>query len=122
MYESFGTDGADVILECVGSPKAIQEAVQYAPRGARIVVTGVFTEQVPLNVGFIQDHELEIRGIVGYTIRDFRTALQLIQKNSIQVMPLKMLIMKRFPLQKVMEAYKFIEHNQPSVLKVMLEV
>lgn len=122
MYESFGSNGADIILECVGSPQAIQEAIQHASRGARIIIIGVFTKEVPLNVGFIQDHELELRGVVGYTIRDFKTALQLIQKNNIQIEPLKIVIMKRFPLQKVKEAYKFIEHNQPSVLKVMLEV
>lgn len=122
MSESYGSNGADVILECVGSPQAIQEAVQYASRGARIIIIGVFTTEIPLNVGFIQDHELELKGVVGYTIKDFKTALLLIQKGNIQVDPLKILIMKRFPLQKVKEAYKFIEHNQPSVLKVILEV
>ncbi len=122
MEHSFGSEGANVIFECVGTPQTIREAIHYAPIGCRIVVIGVFSEDVPLNIGYIQDHELEVLGIAGYTIRDFKKAVQLIVENEISIHRLKKLIMERFPLKKIKEAYKYIEQNQPSVLKVMLEV
>ena len=96
--------------------------VGYAPRGCRIVIIGVFSEEIPVNVGFIQDHELEIRGVLGYTIRDFEKAIELINENKISLPVLKKMITEKFPLKNVIDAYKYIENNQPSVLKVMLEV
>jgi len=122
MTESLGQKGANMMFECVGAPQTIRESIQYAPRGCRIVIIGVYSEDVPVNIGFIQDHELEVRGVAGYTIRDFETAVRLIVEEKITIQQLKKLITKRFPLKKVKEAYKYIEQNQPSVLKVMLEV
>ena len=122
MEQSFGPDGANVIFECVGVPQTIREAVQYAPRGAKLVVIGVFSEKVSINIGFVQDHELQIRGVAGYTIRDFESAIKLITEKKISIHLLKKLIMERFPLKKIKEAYKYIEQNQPSVFKVLIEV
>jgi len=122
MKQSFGSEGANIIFECVGASKVIQEAIQYAPRGCKIIIIGVFSESIPINVGYIQDHELEIRGVVGYTIRDFETAIRLIIEKKIETEQLSKLITNRFPLRKLKEAYKYIERNQPTVLKVMLEV
>lgn len=122
MERAFGSEGADIIFECVGASKLIQEAIQFAPRGCRIVVIGVFSESVPINIGYIQDHELEVRGVAGYTIRDFESVIRLIVEKKIKTEHLRKVITHRFPLKKIDEAYKHIEQNQPSVLKVMLEV
>ena len=122
MNQSFGPEGADIIFECVGASETIQEAIQYAPRGKKIIIVGVFSQNIPINIGYVQDHELEIRGVAGYTIRDFLTAIRLITERKIQAELLRRMITDRFSLRDIWEAYKHIERNQRSVLKVMLNV
>jgi L-iditol 2-dehydrogenase len=123
MQQAFGREGPDIMIECAGVPAAVQNAVKDAPRGCRIVLVGVYPEpQIPVNLGFVQDHELELRGVAGYTIREFRQAIDLVKAGKITVDNLKGIISARYPLKQAAEAYTFIESSRASVLKVMLAV
>jgi len=120
--QNYSLENVDIIFECVGAAETIQDAIQYAPRGCRIVIIGVFSKNIPVNIGYIQDHELEVRGVAGYTIRDFETAIRLIVEKKIKLDQLKKVITNRFPLHQIKDAYKHLEQNLHSTLKVMLEV
>ena len=113
-------DGADVIFECVGSNKVtINQAISMARKGARIVVVGVFGEPVPVNVGFIQDWELEVVGTAVYTYKDFLDAIELIRLGKVELEPY---ISKIFPLDDVASAFKYIEENRDTTIKVLLKI
>ena len=54
MKEHFGGAKADLILECVGSPQTITQAVSMARKGTDIIILGVFGDR-PV-VGEFADH------------------------------------------------------------------
>lgn len=115
----FGEDGVDIIFECVGAAQTIQQAIEVARKGSQIIVVGVFGIEVPVKVGFIQDHELEVRGTAGYVKEDFEEAIRLIQKKKVSVQPL---ITDIFPLKDIAQAYKKIEQNRDQSIKVLIQV
>ena len=118
--EVFGEEGVDVIFECVGSnPVTIAQAIEMARRGATIVVVGVFSGDIPIKLGFVQDRELELRGTAVYIFKDFLDAIQLIRRGEVDV---EKLVTKTFPLREVPEAFRFIEENRDEVIKVLIEV
>ncbi len=118
--EVFGTEGVDVIFECVGSnPVTINQAIDMARRGARIVVVGVFRGDIPVKIGFIQDRELELIGTAVYIFKDFLDAIEIIKRKEIN---LDLLITKVFPLEEVANAFKYIEENRDTTIKVLIEV
>ena len=118
LEEAFGSQGADVIVECVGIAATAREAVRVARKGTRIVLAGVFEEEVPVNLGLIQDRELELVGTLMYANDDFSTALQLLADGEVKADPL---ITHRFPLDDAAQAFA-IADSRKGALKVLVQV
>jgi L-iditol 2-dehydrogenase len=118
LEEAFGPQRADVILECVGVPATARDAVRVARKGTRIVLAGVFEGEVALELGLVQDRELELVGTLMYVRDDFYTALELIQSGAAQVEPL---ITHRFPLSEAAEAFA-VADDRLEALKVLIEI
>ena len=119
VRRAMGSDGADIILECVGYPPAMRAAVEVSRKGGRIVVVGVHGEPVDLNVGLIQDWELDVYGSLMYTRDDFEMALDLISRGKAQTQPF---ITHRFPLVEAARAYETLDDPEARALKVLIEV
>jgi L-iditol 2-dehydrogenase len=115
---AFGADGADVIIECVGIAATARDAIRVARKGTRIVLAGVFEEEVPLNLGLVQDRELELVGTLMYVDDDFAKALGLLQASGVRVEPL---ITHRFALSQAAEAFAVADSRQRA-LKVIIKV
>lgn len=116
----FGSEGVDVVFECVGSnPVTIAQAIDIVRRGATIVVVGVFKEEIPVKVGFIQDRELELKGTAVYIFKDFLDAIELLRKREIAV---ERLISKVFSLKELKDAFNYIEENRDIIIKVLIKV
>ena len=87
VRERFG-EKADLILECVGSPQAITQAVAAARKGTDIIVVGVFGDKPTVDMGTVQDRELLLIGTLMYQDRDWRKAIDLVEKGKIRLAPL----------------------------------
>jgi L-iditol 2-dehydrogenase len=118
LEEIFGPQRADVIFECVGVAATAREAVRVARKGTRIVLAGVFEEEVPLSLGLIQDRELELIGTLMYAGDDFATAIRLVESGQVKVEPL---ITHRFPLSRAAEAFAAADDRERA-LKVLVEI
>ncbi len=118
LEEAFGPDRADVIIECVGVAATAREAVRVARKGTRIVLAGVFEEEVPLSLDLVQDRELELVGTLMYAGDDFSTALALVRDGKVDV---DSLISHRFPLAQAAEAFATADDRRHA-LKVLIEV
>jgi L-iditol 2-dehydrogenase len=114
-----GPDGADIILECVGYPAAMRAAVEASRKGGRIVVVGVHGEPVDLNVGLIQDWELDVYGSLMYTREDFEQALDLISRGRVET---QSFITHRFPLEEAARAYETLDDPDARALKALIQV
>jgi L-iditol 2-dehydrogenase len=118
LEAAFGPQRADVILECVGIAATARDAVRVARKGTRIVLVGVFEEEVLVNLGLVQDRELELVGTLMYVEDDFPTALELVRAGQVEVEPL---ITHRFPLDQAAEGFA-VADGRGTALKVILEV
>jgi L-iditol 2-dehydrogenase len=115
----FGKNGPDGILECVGHQSTMEQAINQARKGTRIVVVGVFGARPAVDMGLVQDRELELIGTLMYRREDYVEAIDLVQKGLIQLKPL---ISHRFPIQKYDDAYKLIDEQPDKVMKVIINV
>ena len=118
LEAAFGPQRADVILECVGIAATARDAVRVARKGTRIVLVGVFEEEVLVNLGLVQDRELELVGTLMYVEDDFPTALELVRAGQVEV---ESLITHHFPLGQAAEGFA-VADSRGAALKVVLEV
>jgi L-iditol 2-dehydrogenase len=115
----FGPDKADLTLECVGVQETITQAVACARKGSTLVVVGVFGQKPVVDLGLVQDRELNIIGTLMYQKKDYERAIELAAEGSLCLEPL---ITHRFPFQHYPEAYKTIEAAQGESMKVMIDL
>lgn len=119
IMEYFGPDRADLILECVGAQTTITQAVNYARKGTTIVVVGVFGEKPLVDLGLVQDRELQLVGTLMYQNSDYEIAIDLVSRGEMQ---LDDLITHRFKFSQYLDAYHAIEASDGDYMKVMIEL
>jgi len=116
---SFGTDGADAILECVGSQATMEQAIACARKGTDIIVVGVFGEKPTVDIGLVQDKELRLFGTLMYRKSDYLTAMRLMQSKIIDAAAI---ITQRFAFREYPAAYRHIEQNRERTMKVVIDL
>jgi len=113
----WGSDGADVIIECVGVQSAIDQAINIGRKGSDIVVAGVYEEMATVNMGLVQDKELNLIGTLMYTKEDWLDAIKFVSDKKIILKPL---MSAYFPLVELGEAFLYIEKNRDNAVKVLI--
>jgi threonine dehydrogenase-like Zn-dependent dehydrogenase len=77
-----------LIFECVGVPGIIQQVMEGAPAGARIVVVGVCMATDQFEPFFGISKQLDLQFVLGYTREEFAASLGQIAEGRIDVTPL----------------------------------
>ena len=119
ILQAFGADGADVIIECIGSSRTIKEAVDIARKGSDILVVGVVPDLCAIDMGFVQDHELRISGSAMYRVEDYREAIRLVGDGLIEF---DALITHHVPFSDYASAYTLIEQAKDKAMKVIIDM
>ena len=114
----FGRPSLDIVFECVGIEDTLSAAVETIGKGGTIIVVGVFAEKPRVDVGFVQDHELTLRGTLMYKREDYLEAVELIRRGEIITHPLES---KHFGLEQYADAYAFIEEQGDRRMKVFID-
>ncbi len=115
----FGPEGADAILECVGSGETLGQAVRLARKGTDIIIVGVFGEKTGVDIGLVQDRELRLIGTLMYKAEDYETAIELIRSGEVRLEPL---ITRHFPFDQYPQAYRYIETNREQTMKILIDL
>ena len=79
---------AAVIFECVGVPGVIQQVIDGAPAGARVVIVGVCMQTDRFEPFFGVVKQLNLQFVLGYTGEEFAASLANIAEGRIDVTPL----------------------------------
>ena len=119
LLQLFGPDRADVIYDCAGVPKMMETLVRIARRGSNIVLVGNFYDMVPVELGLVQRRELKLVGVMNYTAEDYDETIRLMEQSKIRV---NALISNHFSLRDYDKAYAYIDANNSTVMKVMIDV
>jgi L-iditol 2-dehydrogenase len=119
LPRDFGPERADLILECVGSEVTAAQAIENARKGTTIVIVGVFGQKPAINLGFVQDWELNLVGTAMYQKQDYERAIELVTSGKIR---LDRLVTHRFAFEDYLEAYHTIENSGGEYMKVMIDL
>ncbi|GAA0522930.1 alcohol dehydrogenase [Saccharopolyspora subtropica] len=71
-------EGADVVLDCVGSQPTTTEALATTCRGGRTVLVGISPQELHVDGVALQRGERELVGVQMYQRRDFHQAMSLL--------------------------------------------
>jgi len=115
----FGDGELEIVFECAGAEDALAAAVQTVGKGGTLIVVGVFGEKPTVDVGLVQDRELNLRGTLMYRREDYVEAVSLIAVGKMRTEPLDS---KHFPLAEYAAAYAFIEKQREKCMKVFIDV
>jgi L-iditol 2-dehydrogenase len=119
VKEQLGDAKAYLILECVGSPTTISQAVAVARKGTDIIVVGVFGDKPVVDMGTVQDRELRLIGTLMYRETDWKKAIQLVESGTVRLAPL---ITDHYEFADYRKAYEYIDTNRERAMKVMIVV
>ena len=115
----FGTAGFFVAFECVGVEATMTAAIENIQKGGLIMVVGVFGEKPRVDLGLVQDRELNLRGTLMYQRADYERAVELIASGQVISQPL---FSKHFPMDDYLAAYEFIEAQGDQTMKVFIDI
>ena len=119
FLEFFGPDRADAIYDCAGNDVTMGQAIRYARKGSAIILVAVFAKQASLDLAVLNDHELDLNTSMMYRGEDYETAIRLVDEGKVRLLPL---LSRRFPFREYLEAYRYIDQNRESTMKVLIDV
>lgn len=119
LVRCFGADKADVIYDCAGNDITMGQAIQHARKGSTIILVAVFGSMAKVDLAVLNDHELDLNTSMMYRTEDYAKAIELANSGNVQLKPL---ISQRFPFQKYLEAYEYIDENRETTMKVLIDV
>jgi L-iditol 2-dehydrogenase len=111
--------GADVVVEAVGTTGTLAQSIELAAIGATVVLFGTITADSAPRLPFYQLYykELTVRNPRAARARDYEEAIRLAADGAVQLGPLWT---HGFPLDRVADAFAALE--DPMALKVTLQV
>ncbi len=119
MLDAFGPDKADVIYDCAGNNITMGQAIKYARKGSTIVLVAVFAGMAEIDLAVANDHELDIKSTMMYRHDDYLDGIRLVNEKKVALKPL---ISRTFAFKDYLEAYKYIDENRETTMKVIIDV
>lgn len=126
LLDATGGKGADVVLECVGRQQAIHNAILYAKKGGRVVLTGnpygdiTFPKELYWK---ILRNELTVTGTWNSsyqsTVNNWKETIEALESGSLDVAKL---ITQKFPLADYEQALATVRDPKIFSVKVMFEM
>jgi L-iditol 2-dehydrogenase len=109
---------ADLAIETAGNGRAAQSALQSVRRGGRVVLVGLPQEEAtPVNIPYIVDNEIDIRGVFRYH-NTYPTGVAVMAAESLDLDPI---ITDRMALDETPKAFEKAIHEKNRTLKIVIE-
>ena len=119
LVSAFGPDKADVIYDCAGNDTTMGQAIRDARKGSTIILVAVFAGMAKVDLAVLNDHELDLNTTMMYRNEDYIEAIALVRAGKVDLKPL---ISKHFAFRDYAEAYRYIDENRETTMKVIIDV
>lgn len=119
MLECFGPDKADVIYDCAGNNVTINQAIHTARKGSTIILVAVFADMASVDLAVLNDHELDLNTSMMYRHEDYVDAIRFVKEEKVHLEPL---MSRHFAFRDYLEAYRYIDANRETTMKVLIDV
>jgi 2-desacetyl-2-hydroxyethyl bacteriochlorophyllide A dehydrogenase len=108
----------NVVIQCSDSTRATELAISAAARGGRIVLEGYTAsgQSICMDPDQLVLEELTLRGVLGWTLSDFRSAIDLAGSGVFDFEPL---ITHRFGLSQYRQALQVAQSRESGAIKVV---
>lgn len=119
--------GADLVIECVGRSKSINDSLRFARSGGKVILLGLASIMDKIDWTTVWLNELEIKGSFAYSSEEYKgkrmrtleIAIELMRLGKVDLSPL---ITHRFPLEKYKEALSTATHKRrEDTMKIVFE-
>ncbi|MDR1518983.1 MAG: alcohol dehydrogenase catalytic domain-containing protein [Planctomycetota bacterium] len=115
----FGDAPPDAIFDCAGADATLKQALALAPNASRVVIVANFKAPVSLEIPSFQRREITIYTVMG-TVRESTTAaIDFMASGKILA---RDMVTVRFPLEKMADAYRYIDENPTRVMRVAIDI
>jgi L-iditol 2-dehydrogenase len=118
LNSKFGPEGVDLSFECVGIEATVHQAILSNRKGTTIVIVGVFSKPVMVDLGLVQDRELRLLGTLMYTKTDFTESIELLSKGKVQGLPL---VTHQLDFADALQAFDIIEKEKGNCIKLLIK-
>ena len=108
--------GADVFLECSGSPAAARVGLLATRRGGQYTQVGLFGQPFALDFAQVAYRELKVTGSLGSKWTSWARGLELMKRRKVDT---KAVVSDILPLSAWREAFRLFEARQ--CLKIVLQ-
>lgn len=115
----FGSDGADIIFECVGIEATMESALIHSAKGKELIVVGVFGNKTNVSMALVQNKEIDIKGVLMYKVEDYIAAIDLMERGAVHV---GALLFRVIPFEEYPQAYALIDTHKDRALKVLVNI
>lgn len=119
LNEIFGDEGFSVGFEVAGVEVSVRSLMELIEKGGDVIIVGVHAKDPAISMFYLGEHELNLIGSMMYRHEDYLKAVEEIEAGRIVLQPL---ISNRFPFEQYDEAYKFIDANRETCMKVMIDL
>lgn len=109
--------GADRVIEAVGKPETIAQAIKLVRRGGTVMLIGwTGNETDPVDMTSVTLDELTVLGTLGFC-NDFPVGLALMASGKVKVAPI---ITHTLPLDRVEEGIRMLQRHEEGVWKISI--
>ena len=108
--------GFDVVIECCGNSSAVSEAIEAVKPSGKIILVGVSLEKVTIPTSAVVLGEIDIKGAIAYTEKDFDTTIDLIASKKLDV---NKYIDDIVPLEKANESFHRLTSGDDDAVKII---
>jgi L-iditol 2-dehydrogenase len=119
IAQAFGGNSPDAIFDCAGVPASLHSALASAANASRVVIVANFKEAVTLEIPSFQRREIAVLTVMGTVKESSIKAIELLNQGKIRI---DGIISRRFPLERMEEAYRYIDDNPATVMKVAIDI
>jgi D-xylulose reductase len=112
-----GLKGVDIVFEASGSAKAFDNIYSYLMPGGKIILIGIPSTPVPLDVAAMQSKELSIESIFRY-VNIYPLVICMIGSGKLKVKPL---VTKTYSFADSVAAYEYAALLPEKDVKIMIE-
>ena len=110
--------GADVVIECAGAPAALQQSIDMARPGGQVILVGVNERETPIIPTSLMFGEIELKGSLAWTHKDFRIAVDFMASGEVNLKPLLSGVISLDEIQK--EGFERLKTDK-SLIKVLVK-
>ena len=90
-----------------------------ARKGSTIILVAVFAGMATVDLAVLNDHELDLNTTMMYRNEDYIDAIELVRQGKVLLQPL---VSKHFTFLDYAEAYRYIDANRETTMKVIINV